>query len=127
MTFGSRLKTARKEKRLTQKELAAKIGAAHNSISNWENDQNMPDPDTIQNLCWALDVQPNYFFSYDLESHSLASAPSKHSLNLSSEEQSLIEKFRSLDNRGKSAVLTVLNHEYEALTGGKAGLPSKHA
>lgn len=65
MTFGQRLRAARKEKRLTQKELAAKINAAHNSISNWENDQNMPDPDTIQNLCWALDVQPNYFFSVE--------------------------------------------------------------
>lgn len=65
MTFGQRLRTARKEKQLTQKELAAKINAAHNSISNWENDQNMPDPDTIQNLCWVLDVQPNYFFSVE--------------------------------------------------------------
>lgn len=65
MTFGQRLRQARKEKQLTQKELAAKINAAHNSISNWENDQNMPDPDTIQNLCWALDVQPNFFFSVD--------------------------------------------------------------
>ena len=66
MTFGQKLRSARKEKQLTQKELAAKIKAAHNSISNWENDQNMPDPDTIQNLCWALDVEPNYFFSVDI-------------------------------------------------------------
>ena len=65
MTFGQRLRHARKIKQLTQKELAVKINAKHNSISNWENDQNMPDPDTIQNLCWALDVQPNYFFSFD--------------------------------------------------------------
>lgn len=63
MTFGERLRTARKSKKLTQKELASKIGAAHNSISNWENDQNSPDPDMIQHLCWALEVQPNYFFS----------------------------------------------------------------
>lgn len=63
MTFGERLRYARKEKQLTQKELAAKINAKHNSISNWENNQNMPDPETIENLCWALDVQPNYFFS----------------------------------------------------------------
>lgn len=63
MTFGDRLRNARKAKQLTQKELAAKIKAAHNSISNWENNQNMPDPETIQNLCWALDVEPNYFFS----------------------------------------------------------------
>jgi repressor LexA len=63
MTFGERLRQARKEKKLTQKELADKINAKHNSISNWENNQNMPDPETIENLCWALDVQPNYFFS----------------------------------------------------------------
>lgn len=62
MTFGDRLRAARKAKKLTQKELASIINAAHNSISNWENDQNKPDPDTIQTLCWALDVQPNYFF-----------------------------------------------------------------
>ncbi len=62
MSFGTQLRQARKAKQLTQKELAAKIGAAHNSISNWENDQNMPDPDTIQKLCSALDIQPNYFF-----------------------------------------------------------------
>lgn len=63
MTFGEKLRTARKQKKLTQKELALKIGAAHNSISNWENNQNKPDPDTIQELCWVLDVTPNYFFS----------------------------------------------------------------
>lgn len=65
MTFGEKLRAARKDKKLTQKELASKIGAAHNSISNWENDQNKPDPDTIQELCWVLDVTPNYFFSND--------------------------------------------------------------
>ncbi|MBS5166258.1 MAG: helix-turn-helix domain-containing protein [Butyricicoccus pullicaecorum] len=62
MTFGQKLRAARKAKQLTQKGLALMIHAAHNSISNWENDQNHPDPDTIQNLCWALDVTPNYFF-----------------------------------------------------------------
>lgn len=62
MTFGEKLRSARKEKKLTQRELAELIHAAHNSISNWENDQNKPDPDTIQNLCWALGVTPNYFF-----------------------------------------------------------------
>lgn len=62
MTLGEKIRAARKAKGLTQKELASKIGAAHNSISNWENNQNNPDPNTIQNLCWALDVQPNYFF-----------------------------------------------------------------
>ena len=66
MTFGEKLRIARKNKKLTQKELASTIGAKHNSISNWENDQNKPDPDTIQSLCWILDVTPNYFFSNEI-------------------------------------------------------------
>lgn len=70
MTLGEKIRAARKAKGMTQKELAAKIKAAHNSISNWENDQNNPDPNTIQHLCWALDVQPNYFLGDDEDSPS---------------------------------------------------------
>lgn len=127
MTFGSRLRTARKAKQLTQKELAAKIKAAHNSISNWENDQNMPDPDTIQNLCWALDVQPNYFFSIDDCSPHVLTTPVVNDMHLTQEERTIIARYRRLDDRGKSAVLNVLNHEYESLPGEKAGAPAKEA
>lgn len=72
MTFGERLRKARKAKKLTQKELASLISAAHNSISNWENDQNKPDPDTIQALCWVLDVTPNYLLGPDSSSATTA-------------------------------------------------------
>ena len=63
MTFGAKLRSARRDAGLTQKELAAKIGAKHNSVSNWENDQNKPGPDTIELLCAILGVSPNYFFN----------------------------------------------------------------
>lgn len=75
LTFGQKLRAARKAKKLTQKGLASMINAAHNSISNWENDQNRPDPDTIQNLCWALDVTPNYFFLSDPEDEKTEGLP----------------------------------------------------
>lgn len=74
MTFGEKLKAARKRKKLTQKQLASLIHAAHSSISDWEHDQHKPDPDTIQNLCWALEVTPNYFF---LPSHSAMTTGSR--------------------------------------------------
>jgi transcriptional regulator with XRE-family HTH domain len=60
MTFGQKLKFARKNKKYTQKELAEAIGAKHNSVSNWENDQNKPDPDTIELICNVLDISANY-------------------------------------------------------------------
>lgn len=127
MTFGQRLKAARKGKQLTQKELAAKIKAAHNSISNWENDQNMPDPDTIQNLCWALDVQPNYFFDVDTSGISDCTHSMRTAFTVRPEEEKMILKFRALDDRGQAAVLNVLNHEYDSLPGEKANTSAKNA
>lgn len=64
-SLGERIKTARKAAGLTQRQLADKIQVSNTSISNWEVGISNPDPDTIQNLCWALSVQPNYFFSVD--------------------------------------------------------------
>lgn len=62
-TFGSRLRCARKENRMTQRELADQVGAKHNSVSDWENDKNMPDPDTIVLLCEVLNLRPDYLLS----------------------------------------------------------------
>ena len=60
MTFGEKIKSARKAKGFTQKELADKIGAKHNSVSDWENDKNKPDMDTLESICGVLDITPSY-------------------------------------------------------------------
>lgn len=67
LSFGERIKAARKAAGLTQRQLVEMIRVSNTSISNWEKCVSMPDPDTIQHLCWALGVQPNYFFSVDAE------------------------------------------------------------
>ena len=67
-TFGKRLRSARVSLKLTQKELASKIGVKHNSISDWENDKNKPDPDTIELLCGVLEISPNYLLGLHFES-----------------------------------------------------------
>lgn len=65
LSFGDRIREARKAAGLTQRQLADKIDVSNTSISNWEQCVSTPDPDTIQHLCWALNVQPNYFFGAD--------------------------------------------------------------
>ena len=70
--FGDKIKEARKAAGLTQRQLAEKINVTSGSICNWEKNLSRPDPDTIQNLCWALGVQPNFFFG---ESNSSSSIP----------------------------------------------------
>jgi Predicted transcriptional regulators len=64
-TLGEQLKKARKTANLTQRQLADKINAKHNSISNWENDQNRPDPDTIEIICGVLKISPSYLLGFD--------------------------------------------------------------
>lgn len=101
LTFGEKIKEARKAKKLTQKQLANKIGAAHNSISDWENNKNKPDPDTIELLCGVLDISPNYLLT------------TAHD-DFSPSEKLLIKKYRELDKRGKELVDSVLEQAYES-------------
>lgn len=99
-TFGKRLRSARVSLKLTQKELASKIGVKHNSISDWENDKNKPDPDTIELLCGVLEISPNYLLGLHFES------------SVSPMELEIIKKYRSLDDYGKDIIDTILEKEY---------------
>ena len=49
-TFGKRFKEARKEKRLTQEQLADKFHLKKSSISRYENDKQMPEVNLLKNL-----------------------------------------------------------------------------
>ena len=100
MTFGKRLRQARTEKRMTQKQLAELIGAKHNSVSDWENDKNKPDPDTIELLCGALEISPNYLLNTKSD-------------DISVSEKEIIRKYRALDEHGKEMVDFTLLKEWE--------------
>ena len=62
MTFGEKLRQARKAANMTQKELAQAVELKHNAVSNWEKGVSSPDPDTIRKLCTILRMPPNFFF-----------------------------------------------------------------
>lgn len=100
VSFGEKIKSARKAKGFTQKQLAAKINAAHNSISDWENNKNKPDPDTIELLCGVLEITPNYL---------LAASPE----DFSPKDKLLVRRYNDLDTLGQSHVDAVLQWETE--------------
>lgn len=94
MSFGEKLRQARKRRGLTQRELAQAVDARHNSVSNWESGKNQPDPETIRRLCGVLEVDPNYFF----EAQSLAD-------QLSGVEFALFGEVRELSEADQRDVL----------------------
>lgn len=53
----------RKVKKLTQSELAEKLGVTDKSISNWENGRNMPDLVLFKPLCEILEISINDLIS----------------------------------------------------------------
>ena len=57
--IGEFIKQKKKEKNLTQEELANKLHITNKSISKWENGRCMPDVSLIEPLCKELDITIN--------------------------------------------------------------------
>ena len=56
--FGERLKTARLNKNMNQKDLADLMGMKQASISQFENGQRLPTPANIKKLASILNISP---------------------------------------------------------------------
>ena len=61
--IGKFITTCRKEKNLTQEELAEKLNVSNKSVSRWENGKNMPDYSVLNDLCNILDININELLS----------------------------------------------------------------
>ena len=65
MTFGDQLIKARKEKELTQEELAEKLNLSRQTILRWEKNQVFPDISNLKAVAQVLDVSFDYLLGED--------------------------------------------------------------
>ena len=61
--IGKFIAQLRKEKKMTQIDLASKLGITDRAISKWENGRGMPDLSLLMPLCEILDVSINELLS----------------------------------------------------------------
>ena len=61
-SLGERLLNLRKDKKLSQEEVAYKLNVTRQTVSKWETDQSMPDFDKIVPLCELYEITPNELF-----------------------------------------------------------------
>ena len=61
--IGKFIAECRKNKKMTQSELAEKLGVTDKSIGNWENGRNMPDLSLFKPLCDELGITINDLMS----------------------------------------------------------------
>lgn len=60
MGFGARLQKARKDKNISQEELAKQLGIARSSVANYETDRNFPTADILDKISKILDCSTDY-------------------------------------------------------------------
>ncbi len=65
MTFGEKLKEARKEAKLSQEEFAEKIGVSRSAIAKWESDRGMPDVENLKVIASLLNISVDYLLDDD--------------------------------------------------------------
>ena len=87
--FGSRLKNLRMQSKLTQGELARKIGVTKSVISAYENDLRLPSFSTLISISKTFNVTTDFLLGIE-------NTDSKHIIDLSGLTDEEISALRSL-------------------------------
>lgn len=105
MSIGTRIKEQRLSLKLTQEELANRIGATKGAIANYENGVSSPKLDLMYKLFDALDCDANYLFQDEMND--------LKDVALSASERIMIHNYRELDAHGREMVDFTLQKEWE--------------
>ena len=100
MALYERLKEARINARLTQEQMAERIGVAKSTLSGYENGNREPSVAIIAKVMKVLQVDANYLYQDEME-------------NLTCSEMSHMEKYRCLDRHGRELIDLVLDKELQ--------------
>ena len=92
--IGTRIRKYRKDRGLTQEQLANMIGISKGRVSNWEQGINRPDADVLADICVALNVSPSEILNVHLSGD-----------DYSDHERKLISAYRSKPEMQKSVDL----------------------
>lgn len=95
-----RIKELREEHRLTQKELAEKIGVAQSNISRWEKEEMEPAAGFVVKLADYFDVSADYLLGRTDDLGAFVPPRS----DLSQDEQQLLRRYRSLTPASRALV-----------------------
>lgn len=108
MTFGERLTQLRKEHGYsTRNEFADKLGIPSTTLRNYETDVREPGHTFLKQISEFFNVSVDYLLCLTDDKEVLKS------FRLRESEQTMVEKYRNLDNYGKDLVDLVLEKEHD--------------
>lgn len=94
MTIGVKIQNLRKQKGLSQEQLAEAVGVSRQAVSKWEAEQSVPDIDKIILICDYFGITTDYI----LRDEEMSCTETVQSINKNEEE-------KDMDNKKKSTLL----------------------
>lgn len=67
MSLGKKIKFLRRKYNLTQKEMSKKINISYSSISKYENNQSLPDLETLKKIAVFFNISVDYLLDVKIE------------------------------------------------------------
>lgn len=67
MSFGENLRSVRKQRNITQEELAELLGVSRQAISKWESDNGYPETEKLLMLSKTLNISLDYLMNDSME------------------------------------------------------------
>ena len=98
--FDETLKRIRKEKGMTQEELAIKVHVARQTVSKWEKGLSIPDVDLLHGIAEALDVEVSELLG--------AQVPKEENRNEIAEQLAKISEQMAIRNKRGNAIWKVV-------------------
>ncbi|HFI0150979.1 TPA: S24 family peptidase [Streptococcus suis] len=104
-TLAENIKLYRKKARLTQKELASKLGVAPTAVSAWELGRNKPLMDNIESMALLFDIKKSMLLGEDLVVLSTTTPPSIPFPNFDPRQAILLSNYSKLNDTRKNKLL----------------------
>ena len=117
MSFGARLRAARMQRNMQQKELAQRSGVSLRTIQNWEGDKRRPSHfDAVASVASVLGVSGAELLSEEdarlIEANERGGAKGKRDVEALIAEVSGLFAGGELDDEEKEGVIAALNQAY---------------
>lgn len=113
MTIGERIQTARKNAKLSQKELGEKLGVSASMIGQWENNLRKPKFGTLHRIAEALNISTKllvsdhvfYFEDYISVPATKTEYDADNDASVDTREGKLFNAFFELNDLGKDEAI----------------------
>ncbi len=109
MSFGYRLREARKNKNMTQEELAKQLDISLNCLANYERGTSFPKEKYLYRIINILGYDPNYLFQDELGEN----------LGRWLDERRLVENYRKADKRKRDVFSELISIDADNGLGGR--------